>query len=87
VPPDPVHEIENSLSPRVSIVICSEPDVPFEPCQDPEAEHELAFVDDHDRVTVDDKGTEVDEALNDTDGAGSLGVGAGDPPPPPPPHE
>ena len=38
-------------------------------------------------VTVEVRGTERLEALKDTDGTGSEGVGGGAAPPPPPPHE
>ena len=70
------------------MVTSSEPDVAFVPCHDPEAEHEEAFVEVHVSVTTDAIGTESAEALKDTDGTGSVGVGVGElPPPPPPPQE
>ena len=51
------------------------------------AAHELAFVEVHVSVIEEVRGTERLEALKDTDGTGSEGVGEGAAPPPPPPHE
>tara|TARA_B100000674_G_scaffold480220_1_gene479544 strand:+ start:2313 stop:2558 length:246 start_codon:yes stop_codon:yes gene_type:complete len=67
------------------MVKLSDPEVPFDPCQEPEAEHDVAFDELHDSVIGVDSTTDDDEALKVTIGSGLTGSGV-DPPPPPPPH-
>ena len=57
----------------------------MDPCHSPDAEHEDAFVEDHDSVTEDESNTDEAEELNVITGEGVTGSGD-DPPPPPPPQ-
>lgn len=85
-PPDPVQVSEKLLAPDESIVISADPDVPLEPDQDPDAEHEVALDELQERVTEFPSNTSAAEALKVIDGAG-FGGGVSPPPPPPPPQE
>ena len=85
MPPDPEQDSVNVLSPKFEIVTVSDPEVPLDPCHSPDAEHEDAFVEDHDNVTEDESNTDEAEELNVITGEGVTGSGD-DPPPPPPPH-
>ena len=71
--------------PTVEIVTVSDPEVPLAPDQAPEAEQEVALVDDQVNVESEPISTEVGSAEKLTLGAGTVGVEP--PPPPPPPHE
>ena len=71
--------------PTPEIVTVSDPEVPLDPDQAPEAEHEVALDDDQVNVESEPIRTEFGLAEKFTLGAGTLGVGS-DPPPPPPPH-
>ena len=89
MPPEPVQAKVKVLSPVLLIVNSSLPEVSFEPSQAPDAEHELALVDDQVRVVALETKTESGSALKLTVGAGG-GVGGGvgvELPPPPPPQE
>jgi hypothetical protein len=63
------------------------PDIDFAPLQFPEAEQEVAFVEDQVRVNSSSVVTVVDEELRLILGTGVKGAGLEPPPPPPPPHE
>ena len=52
------------------MVKLSDPEVPFDPCQEPEAEHDVAFDELHDSVIGVDSTTDDDEALKVTIGSG-----------------
>jgi len=80
-----VHDKVKVLLPTFEIVTLCDPEVPFEPSQEPEAEHDVAFDELHDSVIEEDSTTDDDEALKVTIGSGLTGAGV-DPPPPPPPH-
>tara|TARA_B110000008_G_scaffold150580_1_gene151841 strand:+ start:76 stop:348 length:273 start_codon:yes stop_codon:yes gene_type:complete len=69
--------------PGVAIVTSSVPLVALPPVQAPEAEQDVALVDDQVKVTVESSKTEEDEEERLAVGLGSAGVL---PPPPPPPH-
>ena len=74
------------LLPPTPMVIDSEPEVPLEPDQAPEAEQLVARVDDQVRVIDEFTSAESAEEVRETVmfcGAGAEGV---DPPPPPPPQ-
>jgi hypothetical protein len=79
------------FEPAVLSVIFSLPVVDFEPVQLPEAVHDVALVDDQVIVNSSPVGTELDDGLIVTVGAGVTGGGVtgavSPPPPPPPPHE
>ena len=85
MPPEPEQAKVKALSPVLLIVNSSLPDVPLEPSQAPDAEHEVALVDDQVRVVELETKTESGSALKLTVGAGGgAGGGAGDELPPPP---
>ena len=67
------------------MVTSSEPLVALVPVQVPEAEHEVALVEDQVRVTTVSMSTDEEELERDEVGLGSEGVDD-PPPPPPPPH-
>ena len=73
------------LFPVVEIVTTSEPEIAFDPDQEPDAEQEVALVDDQVIVEVLVKRTVKGSAAIETRGAGVTGVVF--PPPPPPPQE
>ena len=76
------------ILPAVEIVTVSDPDVALAPDQAPDAEQEVALVDDQVNVESEPISTEVGSAEKLTLGAGTDGVtGVEPPPPPPPPHE
>ena len=88
VPPLPEQDKVKLILPAAEIVTVSDPEVPFVPDQAPEAEHEVAFEDDHVSVELEPTDTEVGLAEKLKLGAGDVGVvGVDPPPPPPPPHE
>ena len=66
------------------MVTSSEPLVVLVPVQVPEAEHEVALVEDQVRVTGVSINTDEEDEERDEVG---LGSGAGAPPPPPPPPQ
>ena len=72
------------MSPGVEIVTSSVPLIALVPVQVPEAEHEVALVEDQVKVITVSRITEEEDAERLAVGLGSEGVG--DPPPPPPPH-
>ena len=67
------------------MVTSSEPLVALVPVQVPEAEHEVALVEDQVKVTTVSINTDEDDEERDEVGLGSEGVDD-PPPPPPPPH-
>ena len=73
------------LLPPTPMVIDSDPEVPFDPDQDPDAEQLVASVDDQVRVIEEFTSAESADAERVTE---ILGVGAtgAEPPPPPPPQ-
>jgi len=76
------------IFPTAEIVTVSVPEVALAPDQAPDAEQEVAFVDDQVSVESEPIITEVGSAEKLTLGAGTVGVvGVEPPPPPPPPHE
>ena len=80
------HERLKVLLPPTPIAIDSEPEVPFEPDQAPDAEQLVARVDDHVIVIDELTSTESAEEVRETVifcGAGAEGE---EPPPPPPPQ-
>jgi hypothetical protein len=80
------HERLKVLIPPTPMLIDSDPEVPFEPDQDPDAEQLVASVDDHVRVVEELTSAESAEEVRETVifwGAGAVGA---DPPPPPPPQ-
>ena len=88
LPPSPEHVIVKLVFPTVEIVTVSVPEVALAPDQAPEAEQEVALVDDQVSVESEPISTEVGSAEKLTLGAGTVGVvGVEPPPPPPPPHE
>ena len=68
------------------MVTSTDPLVALVPDQVPDAEHEVALVDDQVKVTIEFNKTEDDEEERLAVGVGSVGVGL-PPPPPPPPQE
>ena len=66
------------------MVTSSLPLVAFVPDQVPDAEHEVALVEDQVRVTAVSINTDEDDEERDEVGLGSEGVGVPPPPPPPP---
>tara|TARA_B100001057_G_C22314515_1_gene743364 strand:+ start:155 stop:550 length:396 start_codon:yes stop_codon:yes gene_type:complete len=88
LPPSPEHVIVKLILPTAEIVTVSVPEVALAPDQAPDAEQEVALVDDQVSVESEPTTTEVGLAEKLTVGAGTLGVvGVEPPPPPPPPHE
>tara|TARA_Y100000768_G_scaffold382153_1_gene362010 strand:- start:135 stop:473 length:339 start_codon:yes stop_codon:yes gene_type:complete len=79
------HERLKVLVPPTPMVIDSDPEVPFEPDQDPDAEQLVASVDD--QVSVIEEFTSAESADAERVTV-ILGVGAtgAEPPPPPPPQ-
>ena len=75
------------LFPVVEIVTTSEPEIALDPDQEPDAEQEVALVDDQVIVEVLVKRTFKGSAAIETRGAGVTGVVSPPPPPPPPPQE
>ena len=71
----------------MEIETVSDPEVALAPDQAPDAEQEVALVDDQVNVESEPTTTEVGLAEKFTVGAGTGGVGVEPPPPPPPPHE
>ena len=69
------------------MVASSEPLVALLPVQAPEAEQDVALVDDQVNVTIESNKTEDDEEERLAVGVGSVGVVLPPPPPPPPPQE
>jgi hypothetical protein len=74
------------LFPVVEIVTTSEPEIALDPDQEPDAEQEVALVDDQVIVEVLVKRTFKGSAAIETRGAGVTGVVSPPPPPPPPPQ-
>ena len=68
------------------MVTSSLPLVAFVPDQVPDAEHEVALVEDQVRVTTVSINTDEEDEERDEVGLGSEGVDDPPPPPPPPPH-
>ena len=87
LPPSPEHVIVKLILPTAEIVTVSVPEVALAPDQAPEAEQEVALVDDQVSVESEPTTTEVGLAEKFTVGAGTVGVVGVEPPPPPPPHE
>ena len=85
MPPAPEQDKVKELFPAVEIVTASLPEVVLVPDQEPEAEQEVALVDDQVIVEVLVKRTFKGSAAIETRGAGVTGVVS--PPPPPPPQE
>ena len=85
LPPSPEHVIVKLILPTAEIVTVSVPEVALAPDQAPEAEQEVALVDDQVSVESEPTTTDVGLAEKFTLGAGTVGVGVE--PPPPPPHE
>jgi hypothetical protein len=79
-----VQESAYVLFPVVEIVTASEPEIAFDPDQEPDAEQEVALEEDQVRVEVSVKRTDIGLAERLTTGAGVTGVVSL--PPPPPPH-
>ncbi|MDA9657853.1 hypothetical protein N9T32_00995 [bacterium] len=80
------HERLKVLLPPTPMLIDSDPEVPFEPDQDPDAEQLVASEDDQVRVVEELTSAESAEEVRETVifwGAGAVGA---DPPPPPPPQ-
>ena len=75
------------ILPTAEIVTVSVPEVALAPDQAPDAEQEVAFVDDQVSVESEPIITEVGSAEKLTLGAGTDGFVGVEPPPPPPPHE
>ena len=74
------------ILPAAEIITVSVPEVALAPDQAPDAEQEVALVDDQVSVESEPMITEVGLAEKFTVGAGTVGAGV-EPPPPPPPHE
>tara|TARA_B100001939_G_C16870016_1_gene585952 strand:- start:100 stop:465 length:366 start_codon:yes stop_codon:yes gene_type:complete len=88
LPPSPEQVIVKLILPTAEIVTVSDPDVALAPDQAPDAEQEVALVDDQVSVESEPISTEVGSAEKLILGAGTVGVvGVEPPPPPPPPHE
>ena len=86
LPTSPVQVIVKLILPTAEIVTVSVPEVALAPDQAPDAEQEVALVDDQVSVDSEPMITEVGLAEKFTVGAGTVGAGV-EPPPPPPPHE
>ena len=90
-PPAPVQVIVYVFVPALVSVIALVPEVPIASLQSPEAEHEVAFVEDQVRLNSILTSTELTLEDKETVGAGGV-VGppptglVSPPPPPPPPH-
>jgi len=80
------HERLKVLLPPTPMVIDSDPEVAFEPDQDPEAEQLVASVDDQVRVIEEFTSAELADAERVTEILGVGATGAEPPPPPPPPQ-
>ena len=80
------HERLKVLLPPTPMVIDSDPEVPFEPDQDPDAEQLVARVDDQVRVIEEFTSAESADEERETVIFGVGATGA-EPPPPPPPQE
>ena len=80
------HERLKVLLPPTPIVIDSDPEVAFEPDQDPEAEQLVASVDDQVRVIEEFTSVESADAERVTVILGVGATGSEFPPPPPPPQ-
>ena len=74
------------LLPPTPMVIDSEPEVPLEPDQAPDAEQLVARVDDQVRVMEELTSAESAEEVRETIMFCVAGAEGSDPPPPPPPH-
>ena len=74
------------LLPPTPMVIDSDPEVPFDPDQDPDAEQLVASVDDQVRVIEEFTSAESADAERVTEILGVGATGAEPPPPPPPPQ-
>lgn len=74
------------LIPPTPMVIDSDPEVPFDPDQDPDAEQLVASVDDQVRVIEEFTSAESADAERVTEILGVGATGAEPPPPPPPPQ-
>ena len=80
------HERLKVLLPTTPMVIDSEPEVPFEPDQEPDAEQLVASVDDQVSVIEELTSAESADAERVTEILGVGATGAEPPPPPPPPQ-
>ena len=85
VPPSPEQLRVNTVLPAISIETSSVPEVALAPVQlfEPDAEQDVALVEDQVKVDVLLRRTEVGVAEKLIPGAGVGGVGASPPPPPP----
>jgi hypothetical protein len=80
------HERLKVLLPPTPMVIDSEPEVPLEPDQAPDAEQLVARVDDQVRVMEELTSAESAEEVRETIMFCGAGAEGSDPPPPPPPQ-
>ena len=80
------HERLKVLLPPRPMVIDSEPEVPLEPDQAPDAEQLVARVDDQVRVIDEFTSAESAEEVRETIMFCGVGAEGSDPPPPPPPQ-
>ena len=84
--PLPEQERLKVLLPPTPMVIDSDPEVSFDPDQDPDAEQLVASVDDQVRVIEEFTSAESADAERVTEIFGVGATGAEPPPPPPPPQ-
>tara|TARA_A100001388_G_C28702923_1_gene467117 strand:+ start:650 stop:922 length:273 start_codon:yes stop_codon:yes gene_type:complete len=75
------------MLPTAEIVTVSDPEVALDPDQAPEAEQEVALLDDQVNVESEPISTEVGLAEKLIVGAGAVGIDPPPPPPPPPPQD
>ena len=80
------HERLKVLLPPTPMVIDSEPEVPLEPDQAPDAEQLVARVDDQVRVMEELTSAEAAEEVRETVMFCGVGAEGEEPPPPPPPQ-
>jgi hypothetical protein len=75
LPPGPVHVKMNVLVAKTRLLEVSEPLVGFVPDHDPDAEHDVALVDDQERLTASKRSIVARSEVSDTVGVGLGGVG------------